>query len=421
MQLIEQFVTKINSLSGGNQFIAGAIGAWGLGIATYLARNVPEMCWDYARRHLSTEMSVNSSQEIFTALLEWIEKEGLSHSCRRVKFLDKRHCHQLDSGEIAGSVKTVGYGSHLLWYRGRLLLVELSLQQTPSYADKECISITKFGRSHQLFHDIMEQLATARAEEMTLCDVYNNGWGYAPRNPKRSFDSVCAEPELIDQLKSALERFLSREAWYRDLGVPWQFGIMLHGPPGTGKTSIVKAIAAHLDRGIAYIPCARIGVLTEAMSELPRNSILVIEDIDAAPSTHARDEEEKSPQPQIIGSDISNILNALDGVMARHGRILIATTNHLDKLDPALLRPGRIDLCLEVGYIKGPTLERFIRRFFPDCPELPGLAARDARLTGAQVQNELLQCRNWREAVQRLARSAPESEVLDIRCSARTA
>ncbi|MEN9361450.1 MAG: hypothetical protein RL095_2985 [Verrucomicrobiota bacterium] len=410
MQLIEQFVSKINSLSGGNQFIAGALGAWGLGVATYLARNVPEMCWDYARRHLSTEMSVNSSQEIFAALLEWIEKEGLSHSCRRVKFLDKRHCQQVDSDEIAGSVKTVGYGSHLLWYRGRLLLVELSRQQTQGYADKETISITKFGRSHQLFHDIMEQLATARTEEMTLCDVYNGSWGYAHRNPKRSFDSVCAEQELVDQIKSALDRFLSREEWYRDLGVPWQLGIMLHGPPGTGKTSLVKAIAAHLGRGIAYIPCARIGVLTEAVASLPRNSILVIEDIDAAPSTHARDDEDKEARP-LVGSDIASILNALDGVMARHGRILVATTNHLEKLDPALLRPGRIDLCLEVGYVSGRTLESFIRRFFPDCPELPCLEPREACLSGAKVQNELLQCRSWQEAVARLGSPLQEKRT----------
>ena len=99
------------------------------------------------------------------------------------------------------------------------------------------------------------------------------------------------------------------------------------------------------------------------MNECDTRSILVLEDVDAA-FTQRADGEGKTN-----ALSFSGLLNALDGISAQEGRLLIMTTNHLEKLDPALIRPGRIDFRLYLGLTSRSQVVRLFKRFHPESTE----------------------------------------------------
>lgn len=139
---------------------------------------------------------------------------------------------------------------------------------------------------------------------------------------------------------------------------------MLHGPPGTGKTSFVQAVAAKLKLNICYLNLSGGNLdddqLNNLLNNSPLKSIILIEDIDAIFLERA------SVQAQRCRVSFSGLLNALDGVRSQEGRVLIMTTNHPEKLDPALLRPGRADLKIELNNASVMQLQKMYHKFFPD-------------------------------------------------------
>ncbi|KAI9336618.1 P-loop containing nucleoside triphosphate hydrolase protein [Zopfochytrium polystomum] len=170
------------------------------------------------------------------------------------------------------------------------------------------------------------------------------------------------------------QEFLRSELWYADRGIPYRRGYMLYGPPGTGKTSFVTALAGKLGLNIYVISLANKGLTDETLTELmtcaPRKCILLIEDIDAAfvhrsavPAT-AASSDGGSGGAAVTNVTFSGLLNAIDGVAAQEGRMLVMTTNHLEKLDQALIRPGRIDVRIFFGNATRATAQQLFLQFY---------------------------------------------------------
>src|SRR5690606_10180375 len=119
-------------------------------------------------------------------------------------------------------------------------------------------------------------------------------------------------------------------------------GYLFYGEPGTGKTSMISALANHFTKNLAVLSLNSIKTdeqLAEALANAPNNAFIVIEDIDACGVNVSRTHEEKQQ-----GITFSGLLNALDGIITADETVIFMTTNHIDRLDPALIRPGRVDL-----------------------------------------------------------------------------
>lgn len=136
---------------------------------------------------------------------------------------------------------------------------------------------------------------------------------------------------------------------YITRGIPYRRGYLFHGPPGTGKTSFISALAGHFGYSVCMLSLSERTLdderLAYLLSNAPPNSFIVLEDVDAA--FVSRDLYENSQHKAYEGMTrvtFSGLLNALDGVASSEERILFMTTNHLNRLDPALIRPGRIDV-----------------------------------------------------------------------------
>ncbi len=185
----------------------------------------------------------------------------------------------------------------------------------------------------------------------------------------------------------------SRER-YRKLGVPYHRGYLLYGPPGTGKTSLVSGLAAHFGMSIYALNLTEFNdrTLKTAMNDVPEHSVILFEDIDCMRSSNRRIKQGSSssatPEDAVdrLGVTLSGLLNVLDGFHAPENVIFVMTTNHVEALDPALLRPGRIDYRLLLGGATESQKVELYRRFFPE--ETKGEARRFAQVHRAETMAE---------------------------------
>jgi chaperone BCS1 len=144
--------------------------------------------------------------------------------------------------------------------------------------------------------------------------------------------------------------------WYSNRGIPYQRGYLLYGPPGTGKSSFSFSVAGQFDLDIYILNLSSLNDnnLKTLFTELPRHCVVLLEDVDAASSKRTEDantnpgQNGSSPQKPTNGMvSLSTLLNVLDGIGSPEGRVLIMTTNHIERLDSALIRPGRADMKIE--------------------------------------------------------------------------
>jgi chaperone BCS1 len=207
-------------------------------------------------------------------------------------------------------------------------------------------------------------------------------WSYSPLHLTKSLDNVFIASKA--RLRADLDAFIDRdtEARYRRWGVPYKRSYLFCGPPGTGKSSLVFAIASHTKRPIYWLPKASeikdahgatIGAIFGAIKPY---SVVVIDDIDVRMETKRSGSE---PGGRSMTSDdfFLSMLEVLDGYRHLHGCIVIATTNHPEKLDPALRRAGRFDLELEIGLLTDGTLDEMLAFYFG--ADLDAAEMREAR------------------------------------------
>ncbi len=214
-----------------------------------------------------------------------------------------------------------------------------------------------------------------------------NSWGEwsLQERPPRYLDTVVLPGDLKERLVDDLGRFLSHEVEYVEHGIPWHRGYLFHGPPGTGKTSLAKALAEHFEMDIYYIPLSDLtkdSELGALFSRVSPKSILILEDVDIVHATKSRDDAEST------GVSLSGILNALDGMITPHGLVTIMTTNDIDALDPALKRAGRSDVVEKLDYLNNQQLGELLKMLLKEeIKKYPNVT--NKKLTHAEVMESV--------------------------------
>ncbi|THU96877.1 P-loop containing nucleoside triphosphate hydrolase protein [Dendrothele bispora CBS 962.96] len=211
-------------------------------------------------------------------------------------------------------------------------------------------------------------------------------WTNVKRKVRRSLSSIILQEGVIDSLVQDAKEFIETEEWYHERGIPHRRGYLLHGPPGSGKSSTIYALAGELGLEIYSLSLASGFVddsfLQQAASSIPKNSIFLIEDIDCAfPSREEIDDDAASFIPGFSAFSsspfihtpsrrscvtLSGLLNVIDGVGSEEGKLFFATTNYIDRLDPALLRPGRIDKKLQYSLATKEQAASLFLQFYPE-------------------------------------------------------
>ncbi|KAK1410436.1 hypothetical protein QVD17_36973 [Tagetes erecta] len=183
-----------------------------------------------------------------------------------------------------------------------------------------------------------------------------------------TFATLAMDADVKEMVMKDLDRFVERREYYRKVGKAWKRGYLLYGPPGTGKSSMIAAMANYLKFDIYDLELGGIysnSELRRLLVATANRSILVVEDIDCSVELHDR-ADAVSAKPLVRETfrrgprgfheeqkvTLSGFLNFIDGLWSSCGdeRIIIFTTNRKDKLDPALLRPGRMDVHINMSF-----------------------------------------------------------------------
>lgn len=197
-------------------------------------------------------------------------------------------------------------------------------------------------------------------------DMIYGVWDRIGPLPKKSFNDVVLDDITLKNLKNALDTFYKKPSFYSKFNIPYKFCILLSGPPGFGKTSIIKMLADmyETDLHVMSLNSTNDKMLPYVFKSITGKSILALEDIDCM--TIDRDaKKEIDEKKEESGVTLSGFLNALDGIVVTEGLVVIMTTNYPEKLDAALIRQERVHLHCRLEK-SAEIYGKMIKRFFPD-------------------------------------------------------
>jgi len=284
--------------------------------------------------------------------------------------------------------------TYRIWYKRRLMIVT-RIQSEGYFGRKdEMLTIDILTRSNKFLTELLLEAKRNYMDNLqdnvsVYVSTVDNNWRLAASRPKRPLRSIILDPGVKELLINDAREFLESKRWYAERGIPYRRGYLLYGAPGSGKTSIIHSLAGELDLDVYVISLSRArfddSSLNALIAELPEKCIALMEDIDAAFHRSLNREPEPTAKPEGDGKQaqappaganapppppppsqitLSGLLNALDGVGAQEGRILFATTNKYSALDPALCRPGRMDLHIEFQLTSRYQARELFRTFY---------------------------------------------------------
>ena len=366
-----------------NPFFSGGLSLMVLGASAALLRKVPGQLWALVQRWLSITVEVPDRDPAFRWLQVWLAVQPYAGRARDLSLAttwvpadaesDTAVVFDADDSAATGPSSRVKFllspapGTHLMLYRNRLLILRRSrrdLQNGNARTFQENLSLQVLGGTRALIEQLLSdarKLACPRTPGVSILTARYESWEATSWQPRRPLESLVLADGALEDTLDDLRTFYGSRAWYVQRGIPYRRGYLLHGPPGNGKTTLVLAVAGELNLSVAVLSLSNRLLSDDALrglvDALPPATLLLIEDVDCVFKTERTTTEQ-------TGVTLSGLLNALDGVSSREGRVLFLTTNHPERLDSALVRPGRVDRKVELGHATPDQARRLFLWFY---------------------------------------------------------
>ncbi|KXJ91798.1 mitochondrial chaperone BCS1 [Microdochium bolleyi] len=362
-----------------NPVFAGGFGLASLGAVLAFARKGVISAGGLVRRRMLVNVEISRTDPAYPWVLAWLSepRQQTSFLAKKLTRINKLSVTTTTSSTPNGPTHASfflqpGYGRHIVHYKGAYIAVNREKQSTAKLntgEPHETLELTTLYSHRHIFEHVFteaRQLALQAHEGKTVVySVRNFDWvPLGQPRIKRPLHSVALDKGVKEGIVADVKDFLQRRSWYADRGIPYRRGYLLYGPPGSGKSSFIQALAGELDYGVAMVNLSEVGVtddkLAFLLTKLPERTILLLEDADSAFVNRRRRDEDGYGGGTVT---FSGLLNALDGLSAGEERIAFLTTNHIERLDPALIRPGRVDMMMRIGeatrYQAGEMWDRF--------------------------------------------------------------
>lgn len=288
------------------------------------------------------------------------------------------------------------FGKDTFYFEGRSVTITREKHDNGRSGMRDFLALRCLGRSTAPIQALLDHVRVWKRLKLTqITEVIRpnpkHNWQYNALRPHRPMSSISLDQaskiKIIQDFNEYIHPATAR--WYAARGIPYRRGYLLHGPPGTGKTSFSFALAGLFGLDVYSLSLNETGmtdtILCDLFSRLPLRCIILLEDIDSAglhreghgaaslitanalsPSeTDFAEEENTQPTSQDKSSvSLSGLLNAIDGAASTEGRVLIMTSNRPETLDKALIRPGRIDFQVYFGLATHDQIEQIFTRMY---------------------------------------------------------
>lgn len=228
------------------------------------------------------------------------------------------------------------------------------------------VTVGFFTRSKEVLDSFLKEMQPPQEKNTVEVFGYSTRrteWSILNKRPARTIDSVHVPKLVKDKLLKDIASFYVSRAWYENHGVVYKNTYMFFGEPGTGKSSLIFALASHFKKPIYLM--ATSGLTEESflnqLTTIPRGAFVVLEDVDALSSLE--DRSNQPPDAPLVKSiSLSSVLNALDGIGSLDGNLIFLTTNYYAKLDKAMTRKGRIDHAIELYPLGDTEIKEYIHK-----------------------------------------------------------
>ncbi|KAI0855940.1 P-loop containing nucleoside triphosphate hydrolase protein [Xylaria cubensis] len=389
--------------------------------------------YGWIRRFFVATVTVPARDPLNRTVTSWVMANVVQHRGNR-SFTARTRVHPGDVADRAAQLKKkrreVQYLPHFettyFWHGSCLYFVSRSLDSfhasmsDPSYDGfgGEELTIGCLGWSTNPIKTLIQtcqEYADMQTEFFVVIyarDRYGMSWQPKARKPIRRVDTVHFDDGLKQALLADIRTYLdpSTRRLYQSRSMPYRRGYLFFGPPGTGKSSLSTALAGEfgLDLYEVKIPCvASDQDLEQMFHEIPPQCIVLLEDVDAIWTDRDSDKDESQAVAR-SNCTLSGLLGVLDGVGSAEGRIVIMTTNKPDRLDSALVRPGRVDMKVMLGNISQKSAEQmFIRMFTPDVESSP-LVSKDQHEKRESHEESLFELDTLRNLALQFSSQIPE-------------
>ncbi|KAI9775894.1 MAG: hypothetical protein M1835_005669 [Candelina submexicana] len=426
----EGFLSQLKS----NPFFTAGFGLAALGTVAAVAQRGARQGAALIRRRLLVDIEINVHDESYQWFLHWMSRyqsaqlsnstllpstspektPGIVASIFR-RLTPRPHHLSIQTSKVThpnGAVNThftfvPGPGKHILRYKNSFLWIERA-RETRSRESRtgtpwETVTLTTLFSQRHVFEELFTEahmLAMHSQEGKTLVyTAWNTDWKpFGQPRRKRPLESVILDQGVKERIVGDVKEFLQSGKWYLDRGIPYRRGYLLHGPPGSGKSSFIQALAGALDYNISLLNLSTKGLtddrLDHLLTHVPARTIVLLEDVDAAFSNR----RVQTDADGYRGANVtfSGLLNALDGVASAEERIIFLTTNHVERLDEALVRPGRVDMAVRFGEATRWQIGQLWERFYSEEDD-PGRVGKERFLKKLE-QLGLLQSSPGRES-----------------------
>jgi len=353
----------------------------GAGLLTYALRRIPSKIGRFLLARFTVSLTMHTADPTSTMISQsfftWYMNSAASRHMRRFSYdtgWKDRERNMSGSGPRPNSgVFAPGVGIHFFMFKGTLAWFTRERSANSLSPNTHEVEIYFAGTRRRIIEDFLEEIKPKVDRRdvpiYTLGRKYGEAkWAMSRVKRKRQLDSVVIRHDIKDMVVNTIDDFYKREHWYLERGITYKLSFILHGQPGTGKSSFIFALASHFNRPVYMVNMNALNDTTfqSVLDEVGENAFIVIEDVDVGTATAEREEEPvtlekvvKNGEEKKQAISMSTILNTLDGIASLTGNVIFLSTNHLQNLDRALTRRGRIDHIIEIPPMRHEEIQEY--------------------------------------------------------------
>lgn len=374
------------------------------GTVSYYAKSIPTSLWTYAKGKFLIQIKVDSSTDLYQELNQIILPHVAKANYRYFAVEKSRSSSSEEYDDIYFPIKKKFYrsddfgnsnklnyrivpGSGTFWFFHNgvfYFCTKESKDNKPGSADNGSFSdlfkpefsltLTAVTRNRNKALSILHDVIEVQSRPVEKIGIYrHDSWSWEQAMPlsKRDFSTVITNDGVLDEIISHIDTFINDRDLYKKHGTPYRYGLCLFGPTGTGKTSLVQALATYYRKDVYLLSLSAVSSDTGLQNLIHATSpgcIILFEDVDS----QGVDLRERTEETMIKRGDakeritFSGILNAIDGLTTPEDRIFVYTTNTFEVFDTAFIRPGRMDHSVKIDHLEQSAQVRMAKLFFDD-------------------------------------------------------